>query len=48
MINSQSFIGLVVLSAIATLVTLWVMPPFGSFAVSAKVVNTPAPGWTHS
>jgi hypothetical protein len=46
--NTQSFFGLIVIATIATLVTLWVLPPFGSFAVNAKVVNTPAPGWTHS
>lgn len=37
--NMQSAFGLIALSAIATLVVLWVLPPFGSFAVSAKVVN---------
>ena len=37
--NPQSFVGLVVLSAIATLAVMWVLPPFASFAVAAKVVN---------
>jgi hypothetical protein len=30
---------LVALAAGATLITLWVLPPWGSFAVQAKVVN---------
>jgi hypothetical protein len=38
MLNTQTFVGLVVLSAIATLAVLWVLPPFGSFSVKAKVV----------
>jgi len=33
----QQFIGLAVLSALATLAVLWVLPPSGSFAVSAQV-----------
>lgn len=35
--DSQAFIGLVIVGAAATLIALWVLPPFGSFAVNAKV-----------
>lgn len=33
------YIGLVVISAAATLAVLWLLPPSGSFAVQAKVVS---------
>jgi hypothetical protein len=37
--NGRSFFGLIVLSTAATLLVLWVLPPFGKFSVKAKVVN---------
>lgn len=37
--SPSAFAGLVVVGAVATLIALWVLPPFGSFAVNAKVVN---------
>lgn len=33
------YVGLVVISALATLAVLWLLPPTGSFAVNAKVVS---------
>lgn len=33
------FGGLVVFGALATLAAMWVLPPFGSFAVNAKVTS---------